>query len=152
MSELLRVLLVVVHLTVAAIWLGSMSYSLAVVQPKVATFFPDAETREPFLLLLAHGNRWKVIGLVTVLVVTGLAVAVFSGELVAIGYAVALLLYAAATGIFWYVSWRHWPARIFAVSEELPGLQRRLHVLATAMLLLVAVAFLVALVVSVGVR
>ncbi len=145
-------LLVVVHLTVAAIWFGSMSYSLTVVQPKVATFFPDAEAREPFLLLLAHGNRWKVIGLVAVLVVTGLAVAVFSGGLVAIGYAVALLLYAMATGIFWYVSWRHWPARVFAVSEELPGYQRRLHVLATAMLLLVAVAFLVALVVSVRVR
>ncbi len=145
-------LLVVVHLTVAAIWFGSMSYSLTVVQPKVATFFPDAEAREPFLLLLAHGNRWKVISLVAVLVVTGLAVAVFSGGLVAIGYAVALLLYVMATGIFWYVSWRHWPARVFAVSEELPGYQRRLHVLATAMLLLVAVAFLVALVVSVRVR
>ena len=73
-----------------------------------------------------------------------------SGGLVAIGYAVVLLLYAAASGIFWHVSWRHWPARIFAVGEELPGFQRRLHVLATAMLLLVAVAFLVALVVSVG--
>ena len=87
-----------------------------------------------------------------VLVVTGLAVAVFSGGLVAIGYAVVLLLHAAASDIFWYVSWRHWPARIFAVSEELPGFQRELHVLATAMLLLVAVAFLVALVFSVGVR
>ena len=139
-------------MTVAAIWLGSMSYSLAVVQPKVATFFPDADEREPFLVLLAHGNRWKVVGLVAVLSVTGLAVAVVSGGLVAIGYAIALLLYAAATGIFWYVSWRHWPARIFAVRPELPGFQRRLHLLATTMLLLVTVAFLVALGVSVGAR
>ncbi len=30
-----------------------------------------------------------------------------SGGLITMGYAVALLLYAAATGIFWYVSWRH---------------------------------------------
>ena len=145
-------LLVIGHLTVAAIWLGSMSYSLTVVQPKVAAFFPDAEDREPFLVLLAHGNRWKVLGLVAVLILTGLGVAVLSGGLIAIGYAIALLLYAAATTIFWYVSWRHWPARIFAVSEELPGFQRRLQVLATTMLLLVAVAFLVALGVSVGVR
>lgn len=152
MSEPLRMLLVVAHLMVAAIWLGSMSYSLTVVQPKVATFFPDAEDREPFLVLLAHGNRWKVVGLVAVLIVTGLAIAVISGGLVAIGYAIALLLYAAAAGIFWYVSWRHWPARIFAVSEELPSFQRQLHVLATTMLLLVAMAFLVTLSVSVCVR
>jgi Flp pilus assembly protein TadB len=152
MSELPRVLLIILHLTVAAIWFGSMSYSLTVVQPKVATFFPDAEDREPFLVLLAHGNRWKVAGLVAVLIVTGLAVAVISGRLVAIGYAIALLLYAAAAGIFWYVSWRHWPARIFAVSEELPSFQRRLRALATTMLALVAVAFLVALGVSVRVH
>lgn len=145
-------LLVVIHLMVAAIWLGSMCYSLTVVQPKVAAFFPDAEDRELFLVLLAHGNRWKVVGLVAVLIVTGLAVAVVSGGLVAIGYVVALLLYVAATGIFWYVSWRHWPARIFAVTEELPGFQRRFRVLATTMLLLVAVAFLVALSANVGVR
>jgi Flp pilus assembly protein TadB len=152
MSDLLRLLLIVVHLTVAAIWLGSMSYSLTVVQPKVAAFLPDTEAREPFLVLLAHGNRWKVVGLVAALIATGLGVAVLSDGLVVIGYAVALLLYAEAATIFWYVSWRHWPARIFAVSEELPGFQRQLHMLATTMLALVAVAFLVALTVSVGIR
>jgi hypothetical protein len=68
------------------------------------------------------------------------------------GYAVALLLYAAATGIFWYVSWRHWPARVFAISGEPPGFQRQLRLLATAMLLLLAVAFLVALAVTVDRR
>ncbi|MDQ3885801.1 MAG: hypothetical protein M3308_01990 [Actinomycetota bacterium] len=152
MGELFRVLLMIIHLTVAALWLGSMSYSLAIVQPKVAAFFSDPEDRERFLVLLAHGNRWRVIGLVAVLIVTGLAIAISSGGLATIGFAVALLLYAAATGIFWYVSWRHWPTRIFAVSEELPGFQRRLHVLASTMLLLVAMAFVVALTVSVGLR
>jgi hypothetical protein len=68
------------------------------------------------------------------------------------GYAVALLRYAVATGIFWYVSWRHWPARVFAISGELPGFQRQLRLLATAMLLLLAVAFLVVLAVTVDRR
>ena len=45
----------VAHLTIAAIWLGSMVYSLLVVQPRVARFFPDESRREEFLLALAHG-------------------------------------------------------------------------------------------------
>lgn len=152
MAEPLRVVLMVAHLAVAAIWLGSMAYSLTVLQPKVARFFPDVEDREQFLLLLAHGNRWKVVGLLATLMISGLGATVGSDGLVAIGYPVSLLLYAAAGAIFWYVSWRHWPARVFAVVEELPAFQHRLRVLAGIMLLLVGMAFVVALSVSVAPR
>ncbi|MGQ0774743.1 MAG: hypothetical protein ACT4NY_10040 [Pseudonocardiales bacterium] len=144
-------LLVVVHLTVAASWLGSMAYSLTVVQPKVDKFFPDEERREEFLVLLAHGNRWKVVGLIAVLIATGLAVALTSSGLVTIGYAVSLVLYTIAAGIFWHVSWRHWPARIFAIAQEITGFRRRLRLLAATMLLLVGAAFVTALSVSVDV-
>jgi hypothetical protein len=146
---MLRVALVVIHVSLAALWTGAMAYSLSVVQPKVAAFLPDEREREEFLVLLAHGNRWKVIGLVTALLVTGLAVAVTSGRTVALGYTVSLALYATAAGIFVHVSWRHWPARIFAVPEELAGFRRRLRALAIAMLTMVGTAFVVALAVSV---
>jgi hypothetical protein len=138
-------LLLVVHLVIAAIWLGSMSYSLTVVQPKVDRFFPDEEKREEFLVLLAHGNRWKVVGLVAVLVLSGIALAVFLSP----WYVVSVVLYGIAAGIFWYVSWRHWPVRIFAVVEELAFYRRRLRVLASCMVVLVGVSFVFALAVTV---
>lgn len=149
---LVGTLLVVVHVTAAAGWLGSMAYSLAVVQPKVDKFFPDEERREEFLVLLAHGNRGKVIGLIAVILATGFAVTVTSDGLVTIGYAIALGLYAIAAGLFWHVTWRHWPARVFAITEELAGFRRRLRIVAATMLLLVGLAFVTALGVSVAVR
>ncbi|MEV6610869.1 hypothetical protein [Kutzneria sp. NPDC051319] len=134
-------MLLVAHLVIAAIWLGSMSYSLTVVQPKVDRFFLDEEQREEFLVLLAHGNRWKVVGLVAALVLSGIALAV----LVTPWYAVSVVLYGIAASIFWHVSWRHWPARIFAVVEELASYRRRLRILASCMVVLVGVAFVFAL-------
>lgn len=55
----------------------------------------------------------------------------------------------AALLVLVHVSWRHWPARVFAAPAELPGFRRRLAVLARVMLALVAAAFVVA--VSAGV-
>jgi hypothetical protein len=144
------VLLAVVHLTLAATWLGSMVYSLAVVQPRVARFFPEEEGREKFLLALAHGNRWPVVGLVAMLIVTAAGVMATASPLrVVIGYAVAVALYGAAAGIFADVSWRHWPARIFALPTELASFRRSLMVRAWTMLCLVGAAFVTALSVSV---
>ena len=137
--------LLVLHLTLAAIWMGAMGYSLTVVQPKVDRFFPDEEKREEFLLLLAHGNRWKVVGLVAALVLTGVALAVD----VSWRYAISVALYGIAAVIFWHVSWRHWPARIFAVVEELAGYRRRLRLLASCMTGLAGAAFVFSLAVTV---
>jgi hypothetical protein len=135
----------VAHLTIAAVWMGSMSYSLTVVQPKAGRYFTDAVRREEFLTTLAQGNRWKVVGLIAGLVVSGVIVALGSEGSVAIGFSVAVVLYLSAAVIFANVSWRHWPARVFALPEELPGFQRSLRIQARSMLGLVAVAFLVAL-------
>jgi hypothetical protein len=64
-------------------------------------------------------------------------------------YAFALVLEAAAAAIFGHVSWRHWPARVFALPGELAGYQRRLRIQAWTILVLVATAFVVALSVSI---
>jgi hypothetical protein len=142
------VIFAIAHLTIAATWLGSMTYSLNVVQPKVSGFFADQERHEEFLVTLAHGNRWKVVALICALVLTAAGVVVTAPRATAIGYIVVLGLYTAAALIFVNVSWRHWPARVFALPEELPRFRRSLARQAWTMLALVGAAFLTALSVS----
>jgi hypothetical protein len=148
-SDIVAVLIwgfAVAHLTIASVWLGSMSYSLTVVQPKVDGFFGDGARREEFLTTLAQGNRWKVVGLIAGIVGTGLVVALGTPHRsVAMGFAIALALYLCAAAIFANVSWRHWPARVFARPEEVPRFQRSLRAKARVMVVLVGVAFVVAL-------
>ncbi|GAB2856211.1 hypothetical protein GCM10027176_68170 [Actinoallomurus bryophytorum] len=141
-------MVIVAHLTIAAVWLGSMVYSLVVVQPRVERFFPDAERREEFLVTLANGNRRPVVALVAALLLTDLSILVIRPE-VRLGYGVALVLHLLAGSVFAHVSWRHWPARVFALPEELPGYQHRLRRLAWTILGLVAAAFVTTLSVSV---
>jgi hypothetical protein len=136
----------VVHLALAAGWVGSMAYSLGVVQPKVARFFADERRREEFLLTLAHGNRWPVVALIVALLATAGGVIAASPRATAVGYTVAAVLYLAAAAIFVNVSWRHWPARVFALPEEWAGYRRRLGRQARAMLGLVGTAYLIALI------
>jgi Flp pilus assembly protein TadB len=133
--------LAIIHAGLAAAWVGGMAYSLFVVQPKLKKYFgPDQSAREQLITVIASGNRWKVIGLIG-------AIAVSGGGLLALHpepwwiHAVKGVLLLVATGIFWYVSWRHWPRRVFATAAELPTLQRRLVVLATIMLGLAGTAF-----------
>jgi hypothetical protein len=47
----------------------------------------------------------------------------------------------AAAAVFWWVSWRGWPARVFALPAELPALHRRFRRVALAMTGLVCAAF-----------
>jgi Flp pilus assembly protein TadB len=118
-----------------------MAYSLFVVQPKLKRYFgPDADGREALTTVIASGNRWKVLGLIAAIALTGVVLLVLEREHWWI-HAVKGILLLAASGIFWYVSWRHWPRRVFATSAELPTLQRRLVVLAGCMLVLTGVAF-----------
>jgi Flp pilus assembly protein TadB len=118
-----------------------MAYSLFVVRPKLVRYFgADQKGREALTTVIASGNRWKVVGLIGAIALTGLVLLVLEREDWWIHAVKGVLLLAAST-IFWYVSWRHWPRRVFATSAELPALQRRLVVLAGAMLALTSVAF-----------
>lgn len=131
----------IIHAGLAAAWVGGMAYSLFVVQPKLKRYFgADHAGREALIAVIASGNRWKVVGLIG-------AIAASGGGLLAIDHqhwwihAIKAVLLLAATAIFGYVSWRHWPQRVFATAAELPRLQRRLIALATAMLALAGTAF-----------
>lgn len=134
-------LLAIVHAGLAAAWVGGMAYSLFVVQPKLKKYFgADRDGREALTTVIASGNRWKVVGLIAAIALTGLGMLAIDHQHWWI-HAVKGLLLLIATAIFWYVSWRHWPQRVFATAAELPLLQRRLLVLATTMLGLAGLAF-----------
>jgi putative copper export protein len=131
----------IIHAGLAAAWVGGMAYSLFVVQPKLKKYFgPDEEGREMLTAVIASGNRWKVIGLIAVIALTGGVLLLIDHDHWCI-HAIKAALLLTASGIFWYVSWRHWPRRVFATAAERPKLQRQLIVLASTMLGLAGAAF-----------
>lgn len=134
-------LLAIIHAGLAAAWVGGMAYSLFVVQPKLKRYFgTDEEGREHLTAVIASGNRWRVLALIAAIAATGIALLLLVDTNLWI-HALKAILLIVATGIFWYVSYRHWPRRIFATPEERPALQNQLRLLATTMLALAATAF-----------
>lgn len=135
----------VVHVVTAAVWLGAMAYSFAVLHPRAATFFgSDGQGFETLMTLLAAGARWKVLGACALLGLTGVGLVVArmaatttpsTTWTVLIVFKVAL--FAATVGVFCYVTWRMWPARVFAAADEVSHHQRRFRVVAATLLILV---------------
>jgi len=131
-------ILVLIHAGVAALWLGSMAYSLFVVQPKLSRIAGgDPVKVEDMHRELAQGNRWPVVGLIATLWITGALLT----ERLTFWVPIKAMALLAATVLFWWVSWRAWPRRVFALPEELPALQRRFRGVAIAMFGLVGLAF-----------
>jgi hypothetical protein len=129
----MSLLLLMVHLGIAVAWLGSMGYSLFVVQPRIARTMPDPVRAEELYRELGAGNRWPVIALI-------FANGRPYGWWLMVGAKALLLVLASA--LFWWVSWRGWPRRIFALPTELPAEQARFRRVALAMTGLVGLAFL----------
>jgi hypothetical protein len=132
-------LLVLVHAGVGALWLGAMAYSLFTVQPKLAAMVGgDTEDAQR---ILAHGNRWRVVALIGALWASGIALAFTDAASDNGALAAKAILLAAASALFWWISWRAWPRRVFALPDELPALRRRFRAVAFAMLGLIGAAF-----------
>ncbi|HEY0640678.1 MAG TPA: hypothetical protein VGD67_23865 [Pseudonocardiaceae bacterium] len=128
---MLRALLAIVHVGTGAVWLGAMAYSLVVVQPRAERLL-GTDRYEEFAATVAAGARWKVLAMAGALAASGLGlVAVRLVEAADTRPAwVALVLVKGAlllavVAVFWYVSWRLWPRRLFALDEELPAVKRR---------------------------
>jgi hypothetical protein len=123
-------LLVVGHLLVAATWFGAMGYSLGVVQPRASRLFAaDPQTYELLATTLAAGARWKVVGVLAFLGGSGVGLVVVTDADARDGWwwavvGVKAVLLIVASVVFWYVSWRMWPRRLFALPSELPQRQR----------------------------
>ena len=67
-----------VHALVGAGWLGSIFYSAMVLNPRTPRIL-EGELAERYLLEITHGNRYRVLGAFTVVVVTGTILAVLGG-------------------------------------------------------------------------
>lgn len=139
----------VMHLGLAGTWLGAMSYSLLIVQPRAGRFFgTDDDAFEAFLTNLGAGNRRPVVAIIAGLVVSGAALPILrtpATAQVALYVLEAVLLLAAAL-TFVHVSWRLWPDRIFALPLERSRHRAVLRRHAIAMVLLISAAFAIAVV------
>jgi hypothetical protein len=115
------------HLLLAAVWLGAMAYSIAVVQPKLLQYFASPQAAEEPATFVAAGARWKVIGVIAALAVTGAALVALHDARSSVWWWVLvgakLLLLVVASIVFWYVSWRMWPRRVFSLPAEIPARQ-----------------------------
>jgi hypothetical protein len=146
----MAVLVTLIHAGVGAVWLGSMVYSLGVVQPRIGRLFGEPARAEEVYRELAAGNRWRVLVLIVVLAGSGAGLAALQADGRAAwwwaltGAKAALAIAAAAC--FWWVSWRGWPARVFALPAELPALHRRFRRVALVMTWLVGAAFVLGIV------
>jgi hypothetical protein len=141
-------LLMLAHAGIAAIWLGAMVYSLLVVQPRAERFLGDPRRYEEFAATLAAGARWKVLGVMAALGLTGAGLVwlVVTGEPAPSAWWIILVvaksaLLAASVVLFWFVSWRLWPRRLFALPDELPAIRRRFRLVAVALTATVAANF-----------
>ena len=126
-AVLLHALLAVIHALVGAVWLGSMAFSLFHMQPRARAYFESQSDLEAFFATMGHGARWKVLLALGVLAVTGFGLAVLRWPRPASAAWLALVgakvvLFTAALGLFVHISWRLWPARLFASPQELPRL------------------------------
>ena len=134
-------LLTTVHAGTAAVWLGAMLYSLLVVQPRAVA---ELEDPEPLFVALAAGARWKVIAMCAVLAASGAGLIAIEDDAsgawaVLVGVKTALLI--AALALFAHVSWRMWPARLFALPGDVPAHRRRFRAVALTLTGLVTAAF-----------
>jgi hypothetical protein len=133
-----------IHIGIGAVWLGSMVYSLGVVQPRIGRLFGDPAKAEDVYSELAAGNRWRVVAMIVFLGLSGAALILDRSDRTAFWWvliAAKMALLIAAAGCFWWVSWRGWPARVFALPAELPALHRRFRRVAVVMTALVGAAF-----------
>jgi Flp pilus assembly protein TadB len=138
----MQIVLALVHAGLGAVWLGSMAYSLFVVQPRVARILA-AGPAEDVYRELAAGNRWRVVALIAALALSGLALVPVVDHPRAWWALITakIMLLVLATAAFYWVSWWGWPRRVFALPDELPAVQLRFRRVAIVMCGLVALAF-----------
>jgi uncharacterized membrane protein len=134
-----------IHVLSAAALFGAMFYSIMIIQPKSRKYFSDQQFEE-FIAFISNGARWKMlIGLASI-ALSGFLLIPFHrdspGKLWTILILSKIVVLIITVTLFCYVSWRLWPARIFATPEEIPRFQRLFRKVGFAMLTLVTIEFI----------
>jgi uncharacterized membrane protein len=146
----LVILILIVHVLASAALFGAMFYSIAVVQPRAKRFFERPAEFEEFVAFVSNGARWKVLGGYAVIAASGFALMGLghrerSGVWVVLIVAKIVVLVAAVI-LFSIVSWRWWPARVFATAEEVPKFQKLFRRVGFAMIAFVGIEFVLGIV------
>lgn len=152
---LIHSVLAVIHVLAGAVWLGSMVYSLTMLHPGAYRYFRDEAEFEAFIAAVSHGARGKVLFGMAVIGVTGIALVAaqwpqpISSRWVGFVGAKAVS-FVAALCLFCYTSWRLWPARLFAVPEEIPRFQRTFRWVAVSMVTLAGLGMVLGILLHTG--
>jgi hypothetical protein len=122
------------HVLIGTIWLGATWFSLAVLHRRGPQCFARDADFEDFITRISDGNRRRIVGALLSSALSGAALmALLGADRVNMGLITAkLALWCVSLGVLYTVSWRLWPARVFALPHELPRLrdvQTRLRVL-----------------------
>jgi hypothetical protein len=133
------------HVLAGAAWFGAMLYSLTVLHPRARSFFGSPRQFEEFIVYLAAGARWKVLGGAAFIALTGLGLLLLPAARTASTawsacIAAKVFLFVLAVGLFCFASWKLWPARILASPADVPEYQRRFRLVAFTLLVLVALS------------
>jgi len=136
------------HVLASAAMFGAMFYSITVIQPRARRYFQNPQDLEEFVAFISNGARWKVLSGFGLLGASGLALLIFHHEaLNRTGTALMIakiFILLVAVSFFCFVSWRLWPARIFATPEEIPRFQRIFRRVGFTMIAMMTIEFLLA--------
>ena len=139
--ETIHTALLLLHTMAGAAWFGASFYYLFVLYPRLTNHFEQVTERERLMLSLAQGARWQVVTAITLIGGSGIALALWPKSEVTPSWWMLIagkgVLLIASAFLFWRVSWFWWPARLFALEPELPGIHRRFRIGAAVMLVLV---------------
>jgi putative copper export protein len=141
----LHTIISLIHVLAAAAWFGAMLYSLIVLHPRARSFFSHPRQFEDFITHIAAGARWKVLSGMGIIALTGIALlfltTVKNGNSLAWHSCVYTkgILFVLAAGLFMHISWKAWPARVLASSDELPKYQRKFRLWGIVLLTLVGI-------------
>lgn len=144
---MIHAFLAVCHVLASAAWLGAMVYSCFFLTPRAHAYFSSDREFESFILTVSHGARWLVLCALGTISATGLALLALPGASPRppswwVFVALKMALWMAAAALFWYVSWRLWPARVFATANEVPAVQKSFARWARVMIALVTSAMI----------
>jgi hypothetical protein len=138
----------ITHILAGSAWLGSMVYSLFVLHPQARRYFRTEAEFEEFITAVSGGARGKVLLAFAVIAASGVALTAVRWPQPVSGWWLALMgikvaLFLGALGLFIHVSWRLWPARLFAAPADIPRFQRLFRRVGFTMVALATVSMVV---------
>lgn len=144
-----------IHALAGAVWLGAMVYSFFLLHPRARSYFAETKDFESFIATVSHGARWKVLLGMAVLAATGIVLAALRWREVESPrwswfLGIKCSLFFAALGLFWFISWRLWPARVLALDEEIARFQTSFGRMAIAMMSIATVSMVLGIWMHVG--